>query len=599
MSKRSFLSRIVVFTLALSLQLSAFAANEIGKPSSGGSSFEWETHITGHETIKLTVIAPDGEAYVKEFGPGRNPSFRIADLGGLAEDGQYTYELRVSPKLSADVKKRLADARAANDEAAIRKITKEAKLGNAVVQSGVMTILNGFFVSPNGTEPGSNDVATMSTREIETDGVVVKGRRIEVQDQVIPDDLIVQGSICAGFDCVDNESFGSDTLKLKENNLRIFFEDTSVTAGYATNDWRIIANGQGSGGAEMFAIEDSTAARNPFQIEAAAPASALYVDSTGNIGFSQSAPLLDLHITTSDTPAMRLEQSNAGGFTAQTWDIGANEANFFVRDLTGGSRLPFRIRPGAPTSSIDIAASGKVGMGTASPSERLHVFENADVNSILLIQNSNAGTTANATLRAQSDTSIFDVKMHSSTRTITRFGKTLGGWAELLSQTTNGAILGTLGAQPLILGTNATNRLEIGGTGGVTVTGNFTVTGGTKNFAVVDPANSSKAIYFAALEGPEAGTYFRGTAKTVDGVAVIDLPGHFSRITENERMTVQLTPVGAAGQLYVVKKSPQQVTVKVAEGGDDIEFDFLVQGIRLGYLDFEVERENNLPGHNQ
>jgi hypothetical protein len=76
---------------------------------------------------------------------------------------------------------------------------------------------------------------------------------------------------------------------------------------------------------------------------------------------------LTLHLSAGDTPAIRQEQTNASGFTAQTWDIGANEANWFVRDLTGGSRLPFRIRPGAPTSSIDIAASGSVGVGTASP----------------------------------------------------------------------------------------------------------------------------------------------------------------------------------------------------------------------------------------
>ncbi len=62
-----------------------------------------------------------------------------------------------------------------------------------------------------------------------------------------------------------------------------------------------------------------------------------------------------------------MEQTNGGGFTAQTWDVGANEANFFVRDLTGGSRLPFRIRPGAGTSSIDIGSSSNVGFGTASP----------------------------------------------------------------------------------------------------------------------------------------------------------------------------------------------------------------------------------------
>jgi hypothetical protein len=66
---------------------------------------------------------------------------------------------------------------------------------------------------------------------------------------------------------------------------------------------------------------------------------------------------------------MRFEQNNGGGFTAQTWDVAGNEANFFVRDVTGGSRLPFRIRPGAPTSSIDISAAGSVGIGTASPNK--------------------------------------------------------------------------------------------------------------------------------------------------------------------------------------------------------------------------------------
>ena len=85
-------------------------------------------------------------------------------------------------------------------------------------------------------------------------------------------------------------------------------------------------------------------------------------------------------MTTSNTPAIRLEQNNSGGFTAQTWDVAGNEANFFVRDLTGGSRLPFRIRPGAPTSSIDIAANGNVGLGIASAAAKLHVFgaANAD-----------------------------------------------------------------------------------------------------------------------------------------------------------------------------------------------------------------------------
>jgi hypothetical protein len=69
---------------------------------------------------------------------------------------------------------------------------------------------------------------------------------------------------------------------------------------------------------------------------------------------------LPLLLKAPDTPGLRLLQTGDGGFTPQTWDIAGNEANFFVRDLTAGSRLPFRIRPGAPTSSLDISSTGDI-----------------------------------------------------------------------------------------------------------------------------------------------------------------------------------------------------------------------------------------------
>jgi hypothetical protein len=69
---------------------------------------------------------------------------------------------------------------------------------------------------------------------------------------------------------------------------------------------------------------------------------------------------LSVKLKSGDTPAMSLVQTNDSGYTPQTWDVGGNEANFFIRDNTGGSKLAFRIRPGAPTSGIDIQASGEV-----------------------------------------------------------------------------------------------------------------------------------------------------------------------------------------------------------------------------------------------
>src|ERR1700712_6015651 len=77
-------------------------------------------------------------------------------------------------------------------------------------------------------------------------------------DTVIPDDLIVQGSACVGLDCVNGESFGFDTIRLKENNTRLKFDDTSVSAGFPANDWQITANDSASGGASYLAFDDVT-----------------------------------------------------------------------------------------------------------------------------------------------------------------------------------------------------------------------------------------------------------------------------------------------------------------------------------------------------
>ena len=186
-------------------------------------------------------------------------------------------------------------------------------------------------------------------------------------DQQILDDLIVDGSACVGFDCVNGESFGFDTIRMKENNVRLHFNDTSNSASFPSNDWRIVINDSSNGGANYFAVEDSSASRQPFRIVAGAPASSLYVNASGNVGFGTNSPVVDLHAVSGNTPTLRLEQDGSSGFTAQTWDLAGNEANFFIRDVTNGSQLAFRIEPGADTNSLVIDASNNIGIGTNAP----------------------------------------------------------------------------------------------------------------------------------------------------------------------------------------------------------------------------------------
>lgn len=193
-------------------------------------------------------------------------------------------------------------------------------------------------------------------------------------DQQILDDLIVDGSACIGQDCVNGESFGFDTLRLKENNLRIKFDDTSTSASFPSNDWQLTANDSANGGANKFSIDDISGGRTPFTIEAGARTNALYVDDGGRIGVGTSTPVANIHAKTGNTPTLRLEQDGTSGFTPQTWDLAGNETNFFVRDATNGSTLPLRIFPGAPSSALTIeATTGDIGLGTTSPDAELDI----------------------------------------------------------------------------------------------------------------------------------------------------------------------------------------------------------------------------------
>ena len=122
-----------------------------------------------------------------------------------------------------------------------------------------------------------------------------KGNGPTPEDVVVADDQIIQGSACVGFDCVNNESFGFSTVKLKENNLRITFDDTSV-APFPTNDWELATNDSNSGGASYFEVRDVTNNTSPFRVQAQAPNFSLYVSPTGNVGVGTNNPQTKMQV---------------------------------------------------------------------------------------------------------------------------------------------------------------------------------------------------------------------------------------------------------------------------------------------------------------
>lgn len=143
-----------------------------------------------------------------------------------------------------------------------------------------------------------------------------------ISDQVFLADMIIDGSQCIGYDCAGGYDFGFDTLVLKENNLRIKFQDTSTSASFPTSDWMIQVNDSTEGGRDYFSIA-----------EVGTGYSGLVVESGGNVG-----------IATYQAP----------------------EGRFDVK-------LPKEPAESEPKTGFIVTEDGKIGIGTASPGEKFVV----------------------------------------------------------------------------------------------------------------------------------------------------------------------------------------------------------------------------------
>ncbi|HYV86853.1 MAG TPA: hypothetical protein VFB49_13150 [Patescibacteria group bacterium] len=134
----------------------------------------------------------------------------------------------------------------------------------------------------------------------------------------------------------------------------------------------------------------------------------------------------------------------------------------------------------------------------------------------------------------------------------------------------------------------------------VATSGSFgVVSNGTKSFAQNHPDDPGSIIAYTALEGDEAGTYTRGTARLLGGEARIALGETFQWVTNPDiGLTAHLTPVGDWADLYIASKSTREIVVKSRDPrASNAAFDYVVFGLRVGFEDIPVvrEKEHDMP----
>ena len=160
-------------------------------------------------------------------------------------------------------------------------------------------------------------------------GVTLSTSLVASAQQVVNDDLIVIGKECVGVDCIATGEGGLDIIKMKHNNAKLLFEDTSTAAGFPSTDWRLTANDSSMGGVNRFSIEDATALTVPFTIRGAAPSNSLFVSNTGRVGMGTNTPDARLDVEASSTVDMRFTATGAS-----TWRL-INDSSGFAVELVG------------------------------------------------------------------------------------------------------------------------------------------------------------------------------------------------------------------------------------------------------------------------
>jgi len=282
--------------------------------------------------------------------------------------------------------------------------------------------------------------------------------------------------------------------------------------------------------------------------------------------------IIDINGYFTNYPNTNKQLFTSGSFSAAAAILGVNDSNAIGSHGVGGY---------AGGTGVVHGVQGEIGSGAADLSAGVHGI-------------GGAGTARTFGVYGESATNAFDAAGV--------LGRSTFGTSPIINSIANtagvrgeGAARGTVGvAGPSGVGVrgysvDASGILQTfgslgqGNSYGVYANGDLGATG-TKTFVEPHPTDASKVIKFVSLEGPEAGTYFRGTASTRGGVCVIEVPEPFRMVTDEEGLTVQLTTVGSGAHAWVESESLERIVVRSSA---DTKLHYLVQGVRKAYRDFQ------------
>ncbi|HEX5719810.1 MAG TPA: hypothetical protein VF179_26890 [Thermoanaerobaculia bacterium] len=387
----------------------------------GADRVDWQP-AGEYEQVVLTIAGPEGLWLRKEFGAGHVPSLGLFDSSGEPlPDGTYTYELWVTPRRKAEdgsgmplrhsgylavkggsfvteapprlpLKRATANLQTISDDLIV---VGGACIGPSCTSSdpGIPLTLKSHSLVLNFDDPANDPFSFEHDWALTANDDIGPGEYFSIIDMTagptIP--FTIEGDAPSASLYVrsnGNVGIGTATPGAELHLYSTATTDVFAGAGPDPVSGPALNFGYGGGsfgrGAGFFNVrpDASATAPNPSLRFATANVERMIITNTGNVGIGSSAASvrLDVKENASTTSVARLQNSSATGFSAIEYLDNAGNVDLFfgIDNAASTTRLnslgnnPIVILTNS-TERVRITSAGDVGIGTSTPSSKLHV----------------------------------------------------------------------------------------------------------------------------------------------------------------------------------------------------------------------------------